>query len=287
MKRALISCFHAYTKYGTEFYVPILDFFLTQMKKFEDEYDMIYLIEDDNWKIDPAKLEGMKVKIVHVDVNLRYYEAYQEVLPQVEEDLVLFLDDDSVVYQKGIIEAIFDKIGNVLSPDVVTIIDQIGTYKTNKLSNGNKFCPYLFATPKELLMKYREVYWGSDMPEHETLGKLTEKMLDDGAKVYEFPEDKSNILFDGTKDGEHSKDTGFYHVRAGSTVAYLLAEKNYGSDKTYWDYLNNQPKQELLRHCAWYNYMGGLPDEILMDLNIDPMEWGSYLHNFEIYYGLL
>ena len=70
--------------------------------------------------------------------------------------------------------------------DVVSIYDTIGTYKTDKLHGKNKFCPYLFATRKELLMKYRDIDWGSNMPESETLGKLTKAMLDDGLKPYEI-----------------------------------------------------------------------------------------------------
>lgn len=108
--RAILTCLHAYTPFGTEFYEPLLDFYLSQMRKFQDEYDMIYLIEDDNWKLDPKKIEGMKAKIVHVDASLRYYDAYKAVLPQVEEDLILLLDDDQVIYKEGVIDSAFKKL---------------------------------------------------------------------------------------------------------------------------------------------------------------------------------
>lgn len=108
--RAILTCFHSYTPFGQEFYEPLLDFYLSQMKKYSAEYEMIYLIEDDNWKLDPKKIEGMKAKIIHVDSSLRYYDAYKAVLPQVEEDLVLLLDDDMVIYKKGVIDSAFKKL---------------------------------------------------------------------------------------------------------------------------------------------------------------------------------
>src|SRR5258708_13304384 len=116
--------------------------------------------------------------------------------------------------------------------DVVTIIDQIGEYKTDKLKNGNKFCPYWFASNTELLKKYLDVDWGDHMPHSETLGLLTETMLKDDVKVYEWEEDKSNILFDGVKNPEIGKNLGYYHICAVSSPAYLLATKHYLNIKT-------------------------------------------------------
>ncbi|MEK6882796.1 MAG: hypothetical protein AABY22_24445, partial [Nanoarchaeota archaeon] len=90
-------------------------------------------------------------------------------------------------------------------------------------------------------------------------------MLDDGIKPYEWEEDKSSIYLtsEGIKrDPEQGKNLGYYHIRAGSTPAVLLAWKQNDPSK-YWDYLNNQPKQEYLRHFAWYWYM----DDMVKNLN--------------------
>ena len=94
---------HAYTSFGTEYYEVILDFFLQTMRKYKDEYDKLYIIEDSNWSIDPQKLEGLNAEIVKVDVHLRYFDAYKAILPQVKEDLVLLVDNDMVICRKGII----------------------------------------------------------------------------------------------------------------------------------------------------------------------------------------
>src|SRR3990167_4370234 len=204
--RAILVCFHKYTPFGGQFYEPILDFFLASMKKYENEYDQLYLI-DSNWEINPEKIKDMKAQIVRVNPSLRYYDVYKAILPQVKEDLVLFMDNDMVVYRKNTIYNTFAQLDNSYQfiktgeYGVVSIIDEIGEYKTDKLKNGNKFCPYFFATRKELLMKYLDIDWAPDMPYCETLGHLTEKMLDDGIKPFEWEEDKSNITLNSTENG--------------------------------------------------------------------------------------
>lgn len=294
MTRAILVCFHQYTPFGGEFYAPILDFFLAQMKKYEDEYDHLYLL-DSTWNIDSAKIKDLKATIIRTDPSLRYYDTYKEIIPQVKEDLIMLMDDDMVVYKKGKIENTFWVLGQnkwemgkeLGEIGVATIYDTIGEYKTDKLDGKNKFCPYWFAAKKETLMRYLNVDWAPDMPYCETLGHLTESMLADGVIPYEIQEDKSNILFSGAQDGEKSLDTGRYHIRAGSTPSYLLATKKYGDKKTYDDYLKNQPQDELLRHCAWYQYMGGDPGDITFDLGISYGDYYlKYLEKFKEYHGL-
>lgn len=310
MTRAILVNFRRYTPYGEEFYAPILDFFMFQMAKFQDEFDMLYLL-DSNFDIGSVKEEWgiSKVKITKVDPSLTYSDAYKSVLPEIKEDLVLFMDNDMVVYKPGKIDQTFALLSGIDSeesdmsrlPDVVSIFDTIGEYKTDKMNGKNKFCSYWFATRKELLEKYKDIDWNSHMPHSETLGYLTEAMLNDGIKAYEWEEDKSNILFDGIQDGEKSKDLGYYHIRAGSTPAYLLAEKTYGNKETYESYIKNQPKSEYLRQMAWYMWMCIVTknDEIIDDLadflfdigiksskDSGSAEWSIYFEKFIKYHGL-
>lgn len=293
--RAIVVAFHRYTPFGAEFYEPILDFFVQSMKKYKGEYDKIYFV-DSTWDIDIRKLEGLNAEIVKVDPHLRYYDAYKEILPDIKEDLVLFMDNDMVVYKKGVIDGVFEALVEVSEYPmaVASIYDTIGSYETNKMNGKNKLCPYWFAARTDLLKKYLDVYWGSNMPEHETLGKLTEVMLDDGVHPVEQEEDKSNCLFDGSQDGEKSKDLGYYHIRAGSTPAYLLATKTYGEQETYWKYIKEQPRGEYLRQLAWYRLICCESDEevypevlvLLQDAGVGFMEWEEYFTKFLKYHGL-
>lgn len=306
MTRAIVVAFHKYTPYGGEFYEPILDFFLKSMKEYRDEYDKVYFV-DSTWDINPDSERFDKLgnfEVIKVDPSLRYYDAYKHVLREglIKEDLVLFMDNDMVVYRKNQIESAFYMLEpNPALPDltydVVSIYDSIGTYKTDKLNGKNKMCPYWFASKRETLMKYLDVDWSPDaMPYTETFGLLTEAMLNDGLRPYEFEEDKSNCLFDGTQDGEKSKDLGYYHIRAGSTPAYLLAIKKYGNKETYNKYLQNQPRNEYLRQCAWYDYMGGRGSDLwhvqegllgmLIDMKVGATDWEKYMKRFKEYHNL-
>lgn len=313
MTRAIVVAMHKYTPFGSKFYDPILLSFLKQMKKYEGEYDRLYLV-DSNWGITYEDVWGWeKAKIVRVDPHLRYYDAYKQVLPQIGEGLVLFMDNDQIIYKPGVIKKTFDKLdhdlpvvdtafGDEAHVDVVSIYDTIGTYKTDKLNGKNKFCPYWFAARKELLMKYLNTDWAPDMPYCETLGYLTEAMLANRVTPYEWEEDKTSCWFYGEPSDLKGKDLGYYHIRAGSTPAYLLATRKYGDKNTYQDYINNQPRNEYLRQMAWYSYMNDWPhvfgdagvfqgvilEIILMlsDLGIDWKAWEDYLRRFGRYHGL-
>lgn len=282
MTRAVLVNFHLYTPYGDQYYEPLLTSFLQSMRRYADEYDKLYLL-DSNWNIDLRKIEGMKAEIIRTDPSLRYYDTYKHSLSQIDADLILLMDNDTVVYREGKIAEAFSKLNEF---DVASIYDSCGTYTTDKLNGKNKFCPYWFSAPKHLLVNYIDVEWGPNMPEHETLGKLTEVMLADDLKPYEFEEDKSNCLFDGTQDGEKGKDLGYYHIRSGSLPAYLLATKRYGDQATYWKYLNEQPKSEYLRHCAWYQYMGGNPTTIITDSLGAGFDFKDYYQRFIKYHNL-
>lgn len=280
MTKAIIVAFHKYTPFGGGYYEPILDFYLSQMKRWEKEYDKIYLL-DSTWNISPGKVTD-KITIVKVDPSLRYYDAYKEVLPQITESALLLMDNDMIVYKPQMIGDVFAFLDEGYS--VVSIYDTIG--KTfEKMGGKSKVCPYWFCTRKDLLMRYRHVDWSPDkMPEYETFGQLTEAMIKDRVYMYEWMEDKNSIYYDGTSD--EKQDLGYYHIRSGSVPAYLLATKKYGNPDTYWKYINEQPKREYLRQCAWYDYMGGNPSEILRDAGVDFETWEKYLKRFTKFHGL-
>jgi|SRR3990167_9058704 len=294
MKTAIITAFHKYQPYGGEYYAPILDFYVQTMKKYKSEYDQLYLV-DSNWEIP----QSPDYAVLKVNPHLRYYDAYKSVLPQIKEDLVLFLDNDMVIYKPKVISTIFDRITPARSCQLVSIYDTIGERTDQRLNGKSKFCLYLFATYKNLLMKYRDCEWG---PVHwgETLSELTYKILDNELSGnYEQEEDKSSIYFDGVQDGEKSKDLGYMHIRSGSVPSVLLAWKE-NAPQTYWEYIKGQPKTEYLRQCFWYDYMNRKTIEgiwgmtemgmdfylMLTDMKVEIEEWEDYYNKCVEYYGL-
>lgn len=252
MTRAAVVSFRNYVWLEPHKYFDVIfDFFMKNFKEhWYNEVDKLYIM-DSMWD---AVYDDPKVKIVKVDGQLRYYEAYKQFLPKIKEDLVLFLDNDMVIAESGRVASAFAKLEE--GYDVVTIMDTIGTWATDQLKLGNKFCPYFFATKKDLLMKFRYSHWEPNMPEYETLGDLTRDMVNAGVKVLEIQDDK-----------EHPPvNPDFYHIRAGSAIAYLLTTKHSNSALEYWDYLKLQPESEIMRHCDWYDRMGGSTKELRNDL---------------------
>lgn len=304
MTRAIVVAWHKYTPFGSEFYQPLFDFFIHRLSTMMNEYDRVYFV-DSTWNFteeDYKKIKSIKGEVRKVNPSLTYSDAYKEVLPQIKEDAVLFMDNDMVVYEEGKIARTFQLLeqeDETWDYDVVTILDTIGEFKTDKLNGKNKFCSYWFAARRNNLLSYTDIDWNSHMPHSETLGYLTQAMLNDGAKVYEWPEDKSGVMFDGSEQyPEHHKEggLGYYHIRSGTTPAYLLATRKYGDKKTYDDYLKNQPRNELLRHLAWYDYilrevpnwrdLANYMDIIDEDLNIELGYWTEYMVSFRKYHGL-
>lgn len=285
MTKAICVPFHKYQPYGDEFYAPILTSFMKRMSKYKNEYTKLYLV-DSNWNIETQISD--RIEIIKVNPHLRYYDAYKEILPRIKEDLILLMDNDMVVYKSHIIDTTFNIIEQGF--DVASIYDTIGEYTTGKLNGKNKLCPYWFCTRTDVLRHYTGVEWGPDMPYCETLGHLTEKMVEDNLKLFEMAEDKRSYFYNGTfgyNDGEdHGKDFGYYHIRSGSLPAVLLAWKKYTTDSTYDDYIKDQPKTEYLRQCAWYQYMGGDPSPIVKDV-LSEESFENYYEKFLIFHGLI
>ena len=250
---AIVTSFHNYCGGMDSMYFDVIfDYYISNFNKYwRDEVDHLYLL-DSNWNIE---IDDPKITVIKTDPNDRYYDVYKKVLPGIKEGLIGFLDNDMVIMRKNIIKPIFDvlKMGKA---GVCSIYDTCGTYKTDKLNGSNKFCPYFFFTSKDLLMNYLDCEWGPNLPEHETLGKLTELMLNDGVVPHEIEEDKT----------VKGKGLGYYHIRAGSSTAYLLTTRNFGNKKTYDDYIKNQPDSETLRHADWYEKMGGDSSQIKEDI---------------------
>lgn len=293
MNKVVIVSFHNYVPmHDHKYFNVILDYFLHNYRKYwSDEVDKLYLL-DSNWDI---KVDDPKIEVIKTDPNLRYYDAYKKVLPDIDADYVMFMDNDMVVYREGMVKRVFNDLHSFI--DVVSIFDTIGTYKTDKMNGKNKFCPYWFATGKYYLQRYLDVDWGSNMPESETLGKLTEAMLNDEARVKEWKEDKTSLLFSDIMNyDKKGKNLGYYHIRAGSVPAFLLTHKHYGNKQTYEDYIKNQPKTEILRQIMWYFQMAkttsndlGLAEdmaEMVFELGLDGPSWRKYDLAFQKFHGL-
>lgn len=252
MTKAVLVNFHNYCWTMDHKYFDVMfKFFMACFKEvWYDEVDKLYIL-DSHWD---ATYDDPKVVILKAPEQIRYYDVFKWALPEVKEEAVLFVDNDMVIYRQGVVTEAFDKLEE--GYDVAAIYDAIGTFQTDKMNGKNKLCFYWCAMKTQMLMKYRNIEWSSNMPETETFGELTKAILADNLKLFELEEDKSD-------DG---KDLGYYHIRAGAVPSYLLTTKYFGDPKTYWEYLKTQPESEIIRHCDWFDKMGGDSSEIRKDL---------------------
>lgn len=303
--RSLVCCWHNYVPHLDHKYFDVLyDYFLRSLEKWGKEVDRIYLL-DSTWDI---KRVPDHTTIVRVDPNKRYWEAYEDIIPQLGGDVV-FVDNDFLILQEGVLDHYFNQLDK---HEVVSIYDTLGTFteminaKWPVMGGKTKFCPYFFMTQasvlqsipdlklgtihyepntyiKELDYTTKEGDWG------ETLGEATIKLLDWGVNPLEVPEDKSSIYIDGHHD--QKLGCGYYHIRAGATPAYLLTHRNLGDRKTYDDYIANQPKSELLRQMAWYWYMNeSIPKsdilEVVNDCGYNHEDWKKYIRRFKKFHEI-
>jgi hypothetical protein len=106
MTRAVVVAFHNYCWMWDHKYFNVMsDYFMKNYREFwKDELDKLYVI-DSTWDFD---YPDDKIEVLKVDSNVRYYDAYKKFLPKIKEDLVMFMDNDLVVYKHGIIKKAFD-----------------------------------------------------------------------------------------------------------------------------------------------------------------------------------
>ena len=141
---AAIVPFHNYVPmYDHKYFDVIYDYFMHNFSTiWGDEVDKLYII-DSNWEV--GEIDNPKVEVIRINPNHRYYDAYKMVLPQIKEDLVLFLDNDMVIYKRDVVARAFRLLVNY-NFDVVSIYDTIGEKHFKELGGQSKFCPYFFVT---------------------------------------------------------------------------------------------------------------------------------------------
>lgn len=295
ISKAVCIAYHLYTPQGREFYMPLFNNFTENLKLWKDEFDTLYIIDSLYHFTEEEKKQVTDIKpntiFLDREIDGHHWVQFKWVMPKIKEDAILFLDNDVVIYKKGIVKSWFDKIDK--GYDFVGSFDGSGTSKeTEKYSfltkSGHKrMGSYYFILTKKLMDKIGD-YTFEPLPEEgfDSFGKFTLQMLDTNPKIYEIIDDRSSIYFNGDKTPEVGLNLGYYHIRAGSSSAYLLATKKYGDIKTYEDYIKTQPKTEYLRQMAWYVYMSGNVDEILNWININPDNWKNYLSEFKEYHGI-
>lgn len=323
MSRAIVINFKnsVPTPKTSDFFKVIFGYALQNFKLWEDEYDKVYVV-DSSWDFSPEEKEALnkatngKNVIIQTDPNLCYTEAWKLILPRIEEDKVLFLHDDTVIYKKGFIKKVFDELDE---HGVVSAFETIGTLtdRINKkwpvMSGHSNFASCLFGIKVELLKPFEDFPFemthhyevGTYIPEldyttvegdwMETLGRAAIKLLGQGEKILELEQDKSNLFFKTPPSVEKNTITEWHHIRYGIAIARMLTNKYHGWPTQYQEDLQQPAIIENLRKLAWYWISNKNPYftvdekylwELLADANVDKEEWLNYLEDFKKFHGI-
>lgn len=117
MTKAFITSFHNYSEpFKTDYYKIFYDYFVEQFPLWSDLVDTVYII-DTNWNFTIEDTE----RLTKLHKNVVFYKApheghhnkqYQEFLPQIEEDEMLFMDNDVFILKREGISEWFYSLKN-------------------------------------------------------------------------------------------------------------------------------------------------------------------------------
>jgi hypothetical protein len=309
------------TPQTSDYFKVMFGYFLQNLNLWVDEYDKVYVIDSD-WNFSEEEKDKFygatnhKGIIVKANPNTPYMTSFKQTLQYIQEDKVLFMHEDTIIYKKGFVKKIFD---NLEEYDVVSAFEEIGTLtaRINKrwsVMNGySNFATALFGFKLDILKPFSEFqdeatykyepntyipeldYYTIDGDWLETLGRETLSLLDLGAKVLQIPQDKSYLYFQTPPAVEKNNDTEWHHVRYWAAAPRLLANKNLGWPEEYQKEIQQPMIIDNLRRLAWYwiankNPYFSIPEEriweVLEDVKISKEDWLDYIEKFKKFHSL-
>jgi len=272
MSRAYITTFHNYSEpFHTDYYKVFYDYFVAQFNLWCDLVDTVYII-DTNWNFtedDKKRLTDIKKEVVFYKSPIQghHNKQYQEFLPQIKEDEMLFMDNDVFITKRFGISDWFFKAQNKEA-----VISWFG-YQSSKYPQGaikdplwNKY-PFLkerdvvfmeschFLLTKKLLKRigkdldfmnyqpFKEGTYIKDFDYHTKKGDWCEFF---GLLGYQILSGNNWAEMPTSEYG-----WGYYHVRACSYVYLLLSYKKLGLPQ-YGDFLKNFKKEDIIERLVWF-----------------------------------
>lgn len=264
MSRAVIVPFFANQVKKPHYNLMIWEFFKLQMDKWIQYVDKVYVIDSG---VGITQVSDPKIQIIHKHAD-SHWANMNEAVALAKEDLICLLDSDMVIYDPIVIDEGFSILED-LEYDVVSILDGSGGVdmshhkvmrKNSRRSERRRFCPYLCFMRKNILRAGFDFTPRGGEQWTDSMGPITEQILDDGYRVYELQDDRSTIVLtdEGTVhsyqwlDGgswarEECPDLGYYHIRNYGGAVSLIGL----NDKEMSDILAVMPSTEFFRLQAW------------------------------------
>lgn len=266
----------------------LYDFFLLQAKQWSCFVDRILVI-DSGCQL-TKKIDKLEIFTKGPD---SHWENMNQAIRISPEDEIVLLDSDMVIYDPMVIARGFEDLKEY---DCVGIFDGSGGVDMNKYEimreNENRFerrrfCPYLFFLNRSALRpNFDFTPRGGDLWT-DSMGTITEQVLEDGKRVKELQDDRATISLED--DGgitscqwldsppkkwalDEDPNLGYYHIRNfGGGLKFLIGEP-FGA----------VPGREARRLLAWATVVA----KRVGYTNIPPLD-PTYLLKFQAYHHWL
>lgn len=257
-------------------------FFLKQMSKWIKYVDKVYIVDSG------CNLEytDSRVKIIHKGPD-SHWKNMNEAIRSSNEELILLLDSDMIVYDPEVVKRGFDDLES--GYDAVGIMDSSGGTDLKRFSHmcenvyrgeRRRLCPYLCFLKKSALRPDFDFTPRGGDEWTDSMGVVTEDLLNDKKKIKELRDDRSTISQED--DGkitsvqwldappklwalEENPNLGYYHIRNFGGGLKILHDGNFGL----------VPGREARRLLAWVY--------VLMDTNTSQ----GYVKKFKEYHSWL
>lgn len=282
--RAVCIPFHRYQPHAGDYYHLYWDFFLSHLPIWANEFDALYII-DDEWGFTPQDLEKLqkikpKSRIIVSTQQGHHWVQFKNTIPQIKEDKILFMDNDIVIFSSDPIRSWFEAAEK---SDVVTAFDGSGGMvpQIHAMSpmmekiNASRMGSYYFILPQKVFSEipdfdFAPVYYdpGVFIPELnyttvkgdwlDSFGLFTIKMVSKNYTFTKIYDDRETIMYSSFRiqAPKISGNIGYYHIRNGNMPNLLLTSHKYHKWQTdYRKFLKDIPRDEILRQFAWWGYM--------------------------------
>lgn len=313
MTRAVIVPFFKYQPSQRNVYKALERCFLKCLSIWAKEIDHLYII-DSGWNVDISAFnQKIRTTVFRSPVN-SHWDNLNMFVPQISEDFFLTIDNDTIIYQEGTVDAIFSKLA---SNDICSMTDNSGGMQLDKAfsflqanqyrDTRQRFTPYLFACRNSFFQQIAP-YDFTPLPQpvwSDSMGQISKQLLTLQPRIAELPDDRSTLYFLNPKEFgstpfldsytyEWSKDCpkkyGYYHIRNFSGGVYLVETRT--TDKnSYHRAQSIMPRQEAFRLLAWLWYINdqvqGDIISIVQDYHVQPKDFQEYLDAFLDFHSYL
>ena len=241
-------------------------FFLLHAAKWIKYVDRLFVIDSGcNLEVPMNAPLGLdKITIIRKPAQSHWQNMNEALAPFTKEDYVLLLDSDMIIYDSSIVKFGFEQLEKDAC-DVMAILDSSGSAPIKSdlfKENENRFerrriCPYLCFIKKKVLREGFDFTPRGDDNWTDSMGVITEQLVEDGVTIWELQDDRSTISLedDGTITSTQWLDTppkkwamkenpnlGYYHIRNFGGALKLMKDKSFGL----------VPGREARRLVAWF-----------------------------------